>query len=527
VTKPKFLTQYKILFAILLVASGLRLWNLQNIPPHLRNDEAALGYNAYSILQTGKDEHGQFLPIVFQSFGDFKMGLYVYLAVPFISILGLNEVAVRIPSALAGIISVWLIYEIVNLLFANIRLALISAFIFAISPVNVAFSRGAWEVNVSLTLTLAGIYFFLKAIYGKGSLLILSALFFGLTLLTSHTAKLSTPIFVMILSASFFNQLRKINTKLILLSVLTGLVFVIPILLTILMGQITRLTTLSIFSYQSGYPLFQSILNRWFSFYAPSSLFLSGDINPQHTAPNTGPFLFLDIVPLIVGIITLVRVGTKPQKLFVFLGLLLLSLPSALTIEKVNFERILPVFMPIIILMAIGIDKLLEGFKKRFTNVLPFTLIFFYSLNYLYFLDQYFVHGPKKNDAWQYGYKQIVEKVNIFQSQYPQILVQQSYEHPYIFFLFYQKYDPEKYQRIVKDVFVPNKKGKDMGLVSRLDNIEFSDIDWSIRKPIHGVLYIMPVYKLDQQSKYYSSYKLVREIKDLNGFPLFKIIETI
>ncbi|MBI2600121.1 glycosyltransferase family 39 protein, partial [Candidatus Daviesbacteria bacterium] len=335
----------KILFLILLVSVVLRLWNLGTIPPHLRNDEAALGYNAYSILQTGKDEHGQFLPFVFQSFGDFKMGLYIYLIMPFVAALGLNEFAVRLPSALAGVISVWLIYEIVKLLFAKDRLALISAFLIAVSPINIAFSRGAWEVNVSLTLTLAGIYFFLKAISGKGSLLILSALFFGLTLLTSHTAKLSTPIFVMILSASFLSKLRKINTKLILLSVLTGAVFAIPVLLTVFGGQITRLTTLSIFSYQSGYSLFQSILNRWFFAYAPSSLFINGDTNPQHTAPSTGPFLLLDIVPLIVGIITLVRAGTRNQKMFIFLGLLLLSLPSVLIIEKVNFERILPVFM--------------------------------------------------------------------------------------------------------------------------------------------------------------------------------------
>ena len=45
-----------ILIGILLLAAGLRLWNLGNIPPHLTPDEASLGYNAYSILKTGKDE---------------------------------------------------------------------------------------------------------------------------------------------------------------------------------------------------------------------------------------------------------------------------------------------------------------------------------------------------------------------------------------------------------------------------------------------------------------------------------------
>lgn len=512
---------------ILLLAGTLRLWDLQSIPPHLRNDEAALGYNAYSVLKTGRDEHGQFLPVIFQSFGDWKMGGYIYLAVPFVKMLGLNELAVRLPSALSGIISVWLIYEIVNLLFLNRRLSLISAFVFAISPVNVAFSRGAWEVNVSLTLTLAAILFFLRAVYKNKILLTLSALFFGLTLLTAHTAKLSTPLLLLVLSFASFDSLKRIGSKVVLISILIGLVFVIPVGLSIIEGKITRLTTLSIFSYQSGLPLFQSIANRWFNLYSASTLFIKGDTNPQHTAPNTGPLLLLDSMLMLAGAITLIRKGTSFQNFFVFSTLFLLSLPSALTIEKVNLERILPIFIPIIILISIGIDRLLESFKYRSTKILLAIFILFYLLNFVYFMDQYFIHGPKKNDAWQYGYKGIFEKINKAFLSEDEVVVQQSLEQPYIFLLFYQKYDPQNYQSIVDKVFIPNKEGKDMGLVSDIGSIKFSDINWSKTKPSPKTIFVMPNFKLNQQSKFYQNYDVIDEVIDLNGFPLFKIVKTI
>ena len=148
----KRITNNWILAAILILAAALRLWNLGSIPPHLTPDEASLGYNAYSILRTRRDEYGQLLPVIFKSFGDFKPGLYVYLTVPSVLIFGLTEFAVRFPAALAGIISIWLIYLIVKKLFDE-KLALFSGFIASVTPWLIYFSRGAWEVNISLALT--------------------------------------------------------------------------------------------------------------------------------------------------------------------------------------------------------------------------------------------------------------------------------------------------------------------------------------------------------------------------------------
>src|SRR5258706_13371060 len=106
-----------IILAIMGLGSFLRLYNLSNSPSGLNADEAALGYNAYSLIQTGRDEHGHPWPINFESFGDFKPALYGYILIPFVKTLGLTPLAVRLPSALAGIFSLLIIYLFVKEIF--------------------------------------------------------------------------------------------------------------------------------------------------------------------------------------------------------------------------------------------------------------------------------------------------------------------------------------------------------------------------------------------------------------------------
>src|SRR3990167_11354365 len=102
-----------LLFLILLLASFLRFWRLDSFPA-LNADEAAIGYNAYSLQETGKDEHGNTWPIHFQSFNDYKPGFYFYLVLPFVKFLGLNEWAVRIPNAFLGVLTVYVLYLLIK-----------------------------------------------------------------------------------------------------------------------------------------------------------------------------------------------------------------------------------------------------------------------------------------------------------------------------------------------------------------------------------------------------------------------------
>src|SRR3970040_1732828 len=90
------------LLLILVLAALLRFYHLGTIPPSLYSDEINQGYNAYSLMLTGRDEHGLFLPVSLRSFGDWKPPLPAYLMIPPIYLFGLNEFSVRLPSAILG-----------------------------------------------------------------------------------------------------------------------------------------------------------------------------------------------------------------------------------------------------------------------------------------------------------------------------------------------------------------------------------------------------------------------------------------
>jgi len=147
-----------------LLAFILRFWKLDSYPA-INADEASNSYDAYSLIQTGMDQHGNLWPVSFQSFNDYKPGLYVYLDIPFVKVFGLNAWSARIPGALFGVFSVLLIYLLVKELFDDDKLALTSALFLAISPWHLQFSRGGWEVNTATFFLLAGILLFFKSLH--------------------------------------------------------------------------------------------------------------------------------------------------------------------------------------------------------------------------------------------------------------------------------------------------------------------------------------------------------------------------
>jgi len=566
----KLIIRHWLLIIILAVSAVLRLWSLSTNPPHLTPDEAALGYNAYSILKTGRDEYGKLLPIIFKSFGDYKPGLYVYLAVPFVALFGLSEFAVRLPSALAGVIAVWLLYLIVRELFKEKKLAIgrqslaiIASFLLAISPWHIHFSRGAWEVNVSLTLTLAGIYFFLRACSPLGKsftnsrFLILSSLFFSSTLLAYQGAKLATMIAVAILATLHWKKIFAFNKKTLTASVALGLIVSLPIILSLFQGKTGRLRVFSVFSYPRPkeytqsfldqgkerfgsltYYLFHSetlnfkrgILGRWFNHFSGRFLFFEGDWqNPRHSAPNQGVLVHLDLILLIAGFFALIKYGLKKETAFIWLWLVLAPLPAALSRDQVHAVRSYNLVIPLTILLSFGavlILNKLNKFKWVFVSV--------YILGYIYFLDSLFVHLPVHDSKlWEYGYKQIVETVTPIQDNYETVKVQQSFAQPYIYFLFYgvdgssasKGYDPAKYQKQAR--LVEGEYKGDVGYVEKLNNICFCPIDWSVNRGESGTLFVADTIRIPpEDSSDETLFKLIKEIKYLDGNTAFRVLEV-
>src|SRR3990167_9571166 len=103
-----------LLVLIIFFAFLLRIFAIDVIPVGFTPDEASFGYDAYSILHTGKDQWGHTFPLVLESFGDFKPPLYAYLTMPSVAFFGLNKFAVRLPNALLGTAAVYITYLLVN-----------------------------------------------------------------------------------------------------------------------------------------------------------------------------------------------------------------------------------------------------------------------------------------------------------------------------------------------------------------------------------------------------------------------------
>jgi len=227
-----FLKKNSLFLLIVALAIALKLVIIEKVPPSLNWDEISHGYNAYSILKTGRDEWGVTLPAIFRAYGDYKLPVYIYLTAVSELIFGLSAFSVRMPSILAGIITVIVSYLLVKKLFSE-KAALLSSFLVAIEPWSFFLSRGAFEANLALSFIVSGIYLFILGLE-KYRYLPISALLLGLSVWTYNSARIFVPLFLIVLLALYWKELVKIwegSRRPIAFSLILTVLFLIPMLL--------------------------------------------------------------------------------------------------------------------------------------------------------------------------------------------------------------------------------------------------------------------------------------------------------
>ncbi|HCQ30898.1 TPA: hypothetical protein DIU27_00750 [Candidatus Collierbacteria bacterium] len=559
--------KYLLLIIALAVGTFLRLWMLSSVPNGLTWDEAAIGYNAYSLLKTGRDEHGALLPIVFKSFGDYKPGAYIYLTVPSVAIFGLNEFAIRFPSALAGILAIFGIYLLTNEILSiiqkkktnnsepitnNSQIASFAALALALSPWHVHFSHGAWEVNVFTTLTIFALYYFLRFVKGKSSLY--PTLFFAcFSLAMYQAAKLLTPLvyllFVTLFWKEFWHQLTKYFGLKKILSLFPFVLFGLWIFFGSLFGSAgNRLTTLSIFNYKPGLSaetkatdnqnsvsldLFHNqkelsarlVLSRYLYHFSPEVLFYEGSIVTERGhLPGLGALNPLEFIWLVLGLIWLVKSlspgshDTPDRSTILILGLLLIApIPASLTLAEFSTVRALFMVVPLAIISGIGIYYLYTNSKTFFALI---TAI--YALCTVYVFDNYFFHSQTVlAKEFNYGYKQVVQIIKDHPAK--KVVFTDVYGQPYIYYVFYTAYDPVTYQK--NNEFISG--GLDVGRVDRVGNVEFHQFGSSDMMTQPDTLFIGSEGNINNQFDIAGpNIDLFRQIETPDHHILFRVIKT-
>jgi len=151
------------LLLLLIVAGFFRFYQLGKTPPGVRADEISFGYNAYLIREIGQDEWGKHYPLIFKSFGDYKLPGLVYTIAFLLNFFPLNTFVVRLPSAMSGFLAIIGIFLLVKEFFPQKRFfPLLGATIFAFSPWSFNLSRLYFESNVALGFFIFGLFFLLR-----------------------------------------------------------------------------------------------------------------------------------------------------------------------------------------------------------------------------------------------------------------------------------------------------------------------------------------------------------------------------
>lgn len=529
------------LAVILILAVSLRLVVLDRVPPSLNWDEVSMGYTAYSLLETGKDEWGEPFPLLFRSYGEWKSPVYIYLLVPFIKVIGLNAWAVRLPAALAGIAAVYLTYLLGRKLYTD-KIGLLAALLLAVSPWHLMLSRPGYEAGVALALVLTGIYNLLHAFEPKASLryALISSLAFGLAPHTYNSAKVFVPLIVFFL---LYHLRPKLSLRPLAVIGFVLFIFALPLLLNLSSGKAqgrykqvgittdAELTT-DFYEYRKTFPM-PAPVNRlifskysyflvkgfqnWSAYLSPSFLLTEGGPRPQHNIPYRGVLYFAEGLLVVTGLFALRRFSGLaryfPLAIIAF-GLI----PAAITKDAYHVLRSLLTLPGWQLLAALGVTRLAQA-KPAF----PPWLKKLYFLEVVVFLFLYFLWYPRAfAKDWQYGYSETVRYAVANQDKYHNIIFTKWYGEPQLFVAFYGKLDPVEYQRFNRELIRYEELSLpwlDQLEEYRIGKFSFRYLDWKGHGDNNNNLYV------GKADDFWNDTRYLKQVKFPDGSVAFNLVE--
>lgn len=456
---------------IIIVAIILRFWQLGTIPLGFHADEVAYGYNAYSILKTGRDEFGKLFPLVLRSFGDYKAAVDAYLAIPFIAVFGLHEWTVRAPSALFGIVFMLLTYALTFRLSGNRRLSLVAMILAAISPIGLLLSRVQSDPLICATFFFSAFHCFLLWLdTRKARFIILAGLLTTLSFFTYTITRLFALPFLFLIGFRYWSTFDK-QARLVF-RIIVSIVFVAVIGLYLSPAGVW-FSQVSVFSSQNvqlpldeeiredgatSVPLWitriihnkaiaygQYFIKNYTDYLSYEFLFAQAREPLREQIPHQGVLMFVDLPFLILGVYMAFR---KRLSYGIFSILWILLVPAILAIasaETPNVHRFILAMIPMYLLIALGITTLYEKIEKKWKHGFIIILVALFTINLIYNAHELFVHQPMKSAMYRNDeYTRLVQALKPIYNQYDTIVIQQVLEH----ILFYWPMDPAWYQSL-------------------------------------------------------------------------------
>lgn len=531
--------QNVLLGLIILVAVILRFYKLDAIPAGINYDEASHGYNAYSLLLTGNDEYGMFLPIFLRSFGYYASTLYTYLTIIPIFFAGLTVFSVRFISAVSGVMLVLLTYLIVNKtsLKEKSKIALISSLIVTTSPWSILFSRGAFEANLALTILVAGVYFLILSLH-RAWYLILAVICLAISTYAYQSERILA-LLLLVVTLIVFKEFYKSKGKFVWISLGAFFLIQLPqILLLQTEGARIRFSQLSYLSffdqkkYSENYYLNQimikleiirEFLSQYFAYLSPRNLFFDPDPQAIRSIPALSVFFEWFLVPFIASF-KLIKANVNDPVIKMLLILALLSpIPAASVSDPFSSLRVLPLFWAISVFISIGIYQLFIKIPNKTFALTIFFILFLYSIWQIY-INYFILLKYERSADWGYTYKILDDTLKKYPGR--EIVFEDHSGPAYIEFLFYEKYDPAKLQKQIdqkiKSNYYNNVK---FNPNYQIENTKIGTINWE-NASNRNIIFVGDFVNISDLQVRAHSLRQIFEIKDLNGQIIYRGFEA-
>lgn len=431
-----------LLGMILLGGALVRLVSLSSNPPGFFPDEAVNGYDAYSLLKTGKDHHGAFMPLIFQSLDDDKTPLHIYAMVPVIAVYGLTVFAVRFSFAVWGILTLIMCFFTTKKLFDE-KAALAATLLLALSPWHIHYSRMAVsQATLVPFFTLLSLYFLFSFLHNQKKHLLYFALSLGVGLYSYDVAKLFLPLFfggALWLYRHDIIKKWKANSNLFWTALCIFLLLLLPILILHLNGKgLARAKSVSILS--SEHPL-QEGIHTYVMHFSASYLLLVGDPYPRHGSFHTGQFLVAELLLFCVGMYLLKKKNPQLFLLSVW-WIILYPLVSSLTNSGVHASRSI-VILPLVQIIA-GYALVSLWSKRQWLAWLVLLLLVGQSFFFLY--DEFVLYPQEARKDWYYGLEDAYAYAMKHAGEYEAVVIEKHIHGSEVMTLFFTRMDPSQYQ---------------------------------------------------------------------------------
>ncbi len=436
-----------VLGALVCLALAARAIDVVDNPRGFFTDEASFGLNAHLILTTAQDEHGEFLPLLFRSFGEFKLPVFVYAEVPFVAIFGRTELAVRLTSAVLGSLSVVTLYLLGREIFRRELPALAAAATLAILPWHIHYSRTGLGDIVALPLFFAlAWYLFLRAVREE-RFLIPAAIALGLVFYTYRGGWVIMPPLLLIMVVVYRQELLRFPRTAKQAVIIFG-VMMLPLVSHLLSDNGDRSSQAWIFNLDPEQGTLRLFWDFYKSYFSNSFLFQDADNwkITRHYLPGQGVLYLFQLPLMIIGVAGLL---TRFNRRYLLLLALVLLFPmgGALSSTSPISSRTILGSVTAALLTGAGlwmVASTLAAWIRPWGRPAAAAFVGLVAVialaSFGSYVSRYHSEYPAQSAGywgWQDGPQEIIEYFLAVEGSYDQMYMDGKFNAPAIFFEFY------------------------------------------------------------------------------------------